>query len=386
MVTEQSILQFSKQCEEIFAQIRRDVIGQQEVVEGTVIAMIAGGNVLLEGVPGVGKTRLVRTLGRVFDLPFSRIQFTPDLMPADVTGTNIIVKDENGNSSFQFQPGPIFSNIILADEINRATPKTQSALLEAMQEHTVTVMGVSRKMNEPFFVLATQNPVEQDGTYPLPEAQMDRFMFKLLVPNPGLEELMQIVDMTQKTMAETAEAACTGEQLLEMRATANKIPVAEDVMRYAMRLCSATHPDSECASEAAKKYVRLGASPRAGQALISAAKVKALMKGRFNVAFSDLNELAYPVLRHRMKMNFEAIAERVSPDDVITMIVAEVSKKFGINGKKPAEGKKAEIRPAKEETADKATEEAAATEEQPAQAEAESKPAEKKKRRLFGKK
>ncbi len=386
MITEQNIQQFSKQCENIFAQIRRDVIGQNEVVEGTVIAMIAGGNVLLEGVPGVGKTRLVRTLGRVFALPFSRIQFTPDLMPADVTGTNIIVKDDAGNSTFSFQPGPIFSNIILADEINRATPKTQSALLEAMQEHTVTVMGVSRKMPEPFFVLATQNPVEQDGTYPLPEAQMDRFMFKLVVPNPSLEELIAIVDMTQKTMAEVAAPACNGDELLAMRRTANQIPVAEDVMKYAMTLCSATHPDSECASEAAKKYVRLGASPRAGQALISAAKVKALMKGRFNVAFSDLNELAYPVLRHRMKMNFEAIAERVSPDDVITMIVAEVSKKFGINGKKPAEGKKAEIRPAKEETADKATEEAAATEEQPAQAEAESKPAEKKKRRLFGKK
>ena len=299
MITEQNIQQFSKQCENIFAQIRRDVIGQNEVVEGTVIAMIAGGNVLLEGVPGVGKTRLVRTLGRVFALPFSRIQFTPDLMPADVTGTNIIVKDDAGNSTFSFQPGPIFSNIILADEINRATPKTQSALLEAMQEHTVTVMGVSRKMPEPFFVLATQNPVEQDGTYPLPEAQMDRFMFKLVVPNPSLEELIAIVDMTQKTMAEVAAPACNGDELLAMRRTANQIPVAEDV---------------------------------------------------------------------------------------ITMIVAEVSKKFGINGKKPAEGKKAEIRPAKEETADKATEEAAATEEQPAQAEAESKPAEKKKRRLFGKK
>ena len=329
MVTEENIQKFSKQCANIFKQAERDVIGQKAVVEGTIIAMIAGGNVLLEGVPGVGKTRLVRSLGRVFNLPFSRIQFTPDLMPADVTGTNIIVKDENGNSQFQFQPGPIFSNIILADEINRATPKTQSALLEAMQEHTVTVMGVSRKLNEPFFVLATQNPIEQDGTYPLPEAQMDRFMFKLIVPNPGLDELMQIVDMTQKTMAEVAEAACSGEELLEMRRTANQIPVAEEVMRYAMTLCSATHPDSECASEAAKKYVRLGASPRAGQALISAAKVRALMKGRYNVAYSDLNELAYPVLRHRMKMNFEAIASRVKPDDVIKMIIEE------LNGKKP---------------------------------------------------
>ncbi|MFQ7030391.1 MAG: AAA family ATPase [Christensenellales bacterium] len=325
MVTEANIEKFSVQCKNIFEQIKRDVIGQQDVVEGAVIAMIAGGNVLLEGVPGVGKTRLVRSLGRVFNLPFSRIQFTPDLMPADVTGTNIIIKDEAGNSQFSFQPGPIFSNIILADEINRATPKTQSALLEAMQEHTVTVMGVSRKLNEPFFVLATQNPIEQDGTYPLPEAQMDRFMFKIIVNNPNIDELMQIVDMTQKTMAEVADVACSGEELLEMRKTANAIPVAEEVMRYAMVLVSATHPDSDCSTEAAKKYIRLGASPRAGQALISAAKVKALMKGRFNVSYGDLNELAFPVLRHRIKMNFEAVAERVSQDDAIRMIIDELN-------------------------------------------------------------
>ena len=335
MVTEASIQKFSTQCKNIFEQIGRDVIGQKEVIEGAVIAMIAGGNVLLEGVPGVGKTRLVRSLGRVFDLPFARIQFTPDLMPADVTGTNIIVKDENGNSSFQFQPGPIFSNIILADEINRATPKTQSALLEAMQEHTVTVMGVSRKLEEPFFVLATQNPVEQDGTYPLPEAQMDRFMFKIIVKNPSLDELMDIVNMTQKTMAEVADAACNGKDLLEMRATANQIPVATEVMKYAMMLCSATHPDSECASEAAKKYVRLGASPRAGQALISAAKVKALMNGRYNVSYNDINELAYPVLRHRMKLTFEAVAERVSADEIVKMIIDELMQKNKLTDEKP---------------------------------------------------
>ena len=328
MITEKDIEQFGKQCENIFTQISRDVVGLNEVVEGTIIAMISGGNVLLEGVPGVGKTRLVRTLGRVFDLPFARIQFTPDLMPADVTGTNIIVKDETGNSTFQFQPGPIFSNIILADEINRATPKTQSALLEAMQEHTVTVMGTSRSLAEPFFVLATQNPIEQDGTYPLPEAQMDRFMFKLLVPTPSVEQLMSIVSMTQKTMAETADAACNAEELLQMRATANQIPVAEEVLRYAMVLTAATHPDSECASEAAKKYIRVGASPRAGQALISAGKVKALIKGRFNVSYSDINELALPVFRHRIKLNFEAVAERISADEIIKMIVEEVSKKY----------------------------------------------------------
>ena len=336
MINEQNLKQFSEQCKNIFTQIGRDVIGQKEVIEGAVIAMIAGGNVLLEGVPGVGKTRLVRSLGRVFDLPFSRIQFTPDLMPADVTGTNIIVKDDNGNSSFRFQKGPVFSNIILADEINRATPKTQSALLEAMQEHTVTVMGVSRKLEEPFFVLATQNPVEQDGTYPLPEAQMDRFMFKIIVKNPSLDELMEIVNMTQKTMAEVADSVCTGADLLEMRATANQIIVAEDVMRYAMTLCSATHPDSDCASEVAKKYVRLGASPRAGQALISAAKVKALMNGRFNVSYADVNELAYPVLRHRMKLTFEAIAEKVSADEIVTMIIDELTGKKQLKNEAPS--------------------------------------------------
>ena len=335
MINEENIKKFSTQCKNIYEQIARDVIGQKDVIEGAVIAMISGGNVLLEGVPGVGKTRLVRTLGRVFNLPFSRIQFTPDLMPADVTGTNIIVKDENGNSSFQFQPGPIFANIILADEINRATPKTQSALLEAMQEHTVTVMGVSRKLEEPFFVLATQNPVEQDGTYPLPEAQMDRFMFKIIVKNPSLDELMDIVNMTQKTMAEVADAACNGEELLEMRATANAIPVATDVMKYAMMLCSATHPDSECATEASKKYVRLGASPRAGQALISAAKVKALMNGRFNVSYNDINELALPVLRHRIKLTFEAAAERISADEIVNMIVAELIDRCDIPAEKP---------------------------------------------------
>ncbi len=392
MVNEKDVAQFSVQCKNIFAQVERDVIGQKEVVEGTIIAMIAGGNVLLEGVPGVGKTRLVRSLGRVFDLPFSRIQFTPDLMPADVTGTNIIVKDEkSGNSKFEFQPGPIFSNIILADEINRATPKTQSALLEAMQEHTVTVMGVSRKLNEPFFVLATQNPIEQDGTYPLPEAQMDRFMFKLIVYNPSLDELMDIVNMTQKTMAEVAEAACNGEQLLRMRQTANQILVAEEVMRYAMTLCSATHPDSECATAASKKYVRLGASPRAGQALISAAKVKALLNGRFNVSYNDVNELAFPVLRHRMKMNFEAIAERVSADKVIEMIIEELGKKNKIGSEKvrpmPETSEFAQSTPADETSvAEESTNETAPAAQDPVPQSDEEVGSKKSKRKLFGRK
>ena len=326
MVTEQTIEKFSVQCKDIFTQIQRDVVGQKEVVEATVIAMIAGGNVLLEGVPGVGKTRLVRTLGRVFSMPFSRIQFTPDLMPADVTGTNIIVKDDEGNSKFEFQPGPIFSNIILADEINRATPKTQSALLEAMQEHTVTVMGVSRKMNEPFFVLATQNPIEQDGTYPLPEAQMDRFMFKLIMKFPAVEELMDIVNMTQITMAETAETVVDGETVLSMRALAATVPVHTDALRYATELVTNTHPEVDSASATAKNYIKYGASPRAAQALITCAKVRALMNGNYNVSRDDIDALAYPVLRHRIKINYNAVNERLSVDDVIAQLIKETRK------------------------------------------------------------
>lgn len=329
MVTEEMLQTFKKKCEGIYKELGKDMIGQQDVVEGCVIAMIAGGNVLLEGVPGVGKTRLVRSLGKVFDLPFSRIQFTPDLMPADVTGTNIIEKDKDGNSKFRFQPGPVFTNILLADEINRATPKTQSALLEAMQEHTVTVMGESYKLEEPFFVLATQNPIEQDGTYPLPEAQMDRFMFKLVITYPNMEELLEIVNITQKTMEEIAEAACSAKELLLMRETAKEIPVAEDVMKYAMRLVMATQPSGEQASETSKKYLRYGASPRAAQALITTAKVKALMNGRYNVSYDDINSLAYPVLRHRIKLNFEAVTGKITTDRVIGEIIQELNPKQG---------------------------------------------------------
>ncbi len=325
MVNEVELKFFSDKCKMIFEQIERDIIGQKEVVEGSVIAMIAGGNVLLEGVPGVGKTRLVRSLGRVFNLPFSRIQFTPDLMPADITGTNIIVKDEKGNSTFKFQPGAIFANIVLADEINRATPKTQSALLEAMQEKTVTVMGKSYKLDSPFFVLATQNPIEQDGTYPLPEAQMDRFMFKLIVDYPNMEELEKIVTMTQETMEEVAESVCNGEELLKMRSIAKEILVADEVLKYAIKLTLATHPNSECASNTAKKYVRFGASPRAAQALITAAKVRALINERYNVSYNDINALACMVLRHRIKTNFEAITEQVTPDDIINNIIRELN-------------------------------------------------------------
>ncbi|MBR2443929.1 MAG: MoxR family ATPase [Clostridia bacterium] len=316
---------FAEKCEKIFNEVKKDIIGQTEVVQSTIIAIIAGGNVLLEGAPGLGKTRLVRSLGNVFDLPFSRIQFTPDLMPADVTGTNIISKDENGNSKFEFQKGPIFSNIVLADEINRATPKTQAALLEAMQEHKVTVMGVSHKLSEPFFVLATQNPIEQEGTYPLPEAQMDRFMFKIIVPNPTAEELGQIVTMTQKTMDETATAACNGEELLRMRAVAKTIPIAKEVLDYAMVMIASTHPDSVVATATTKKFIRCGASPRAAQALITAAKVRALIKGRYNVSYDDINSLAVPVLRHRIKLGFEAVTSRMNADDVVNALVRDLN-------------------------------------------------------------
>ncbi|MGM9645543.1 MAG: AAA family ATPase [Eubacteriales bacterium] len=342
-VAEKELKMFAEKCTRIFEEVKKDIIGQTEVVQFTIIAIIAGGNVLLEGLPGLGKTRLVRSLGHVFDLPFSRIQFTPDLMPADVTGTNVITKDEHGNSKFEFQKGPIFSNIVLADEINRATPKTQAALLEAMQEHKVTVMGVSRKLDEPFFVLATQNPVEQDGTYPLPEAQMDRFMFKILVPNPSAEELGQIVTMTQKTMDETAQAACNGEELMRMRAVAKTIPVSSEVLEYAMVMIASTHPDSEVATETAKRYIRCGASPRAAQALITAAKVRALMNGRYNVSYDDINTLATPVLRHRIKLGFEAVTSKMNGDSVVAAHIADLNNagnKTDIFGKEKNKKKK----------------------------------------------
>ncbi len=339
MNTEEQIRYFSRQYRRARQEIARDIVGQEEVVEGTLIAMIAGGNVLLEGVPGVGKTRLVRSIGRVFDLPFSRIQFTPDLMPADVTGTNIIEKDEKGRNRQVFVPGPVFANIVLADEINRATPKTQSALLEAMQEHRVTAGGATRLLQEPFFVLATQNPIEQDGTYPLPEAQMDRFMFRLEMTFPGEDELCNIVMMTQDTQEERAERVLGGSELLAMRETARMIPVAEDVLRYAVRLASATHPESEGAPEMTKKELRFGASPRAAQALITAGRIRALTQGRYNVAYEDINALACPVLRHRIKLTYDAVMAKTTPDEVIRGLIAEVSGKGGNAAQAAAAGK-----------------------------------------------
>ena len=317
---------FSSRIASIKAELAKDVVGNEEVIENIIIAIISGGNVLLEGVPGVGKTRLVRSLSRTLGLPFSRIQFTPDLMPSDVTGTNIIQKDKDGNMRTVFRRGPIFANLVLADEINRATPKTQSAMLEVMQEHKVTIGRATHAIAEPFFVMATENPIEQDGTYPLPEAQMDRFMFKLIMKFPGTEELKNIVTMTQATMLETADTVIDGETILGMRKLASSVPIIDDVLEYAVNLVSATHPEIDGASATALKYVKYGASPRAAQALITAAKVRALMHGNYNVSYADIDALAGPVLRHRIKVNYAAINDKLTTDDVIEMIVKETKK------------------------------------------------------------
>ena len=325
-ITMEKIKRFSEEMTKIREQLYRDIVGQREVIDNVLIAIIAGANVLIEGVPGVGKTRLVRSLSRTLGLPFSRIQFTPDLMPSDVTGTNIIQKDKDGNMHTVFQRGPIFANLVLADEINRATPKTQSAMLEVMQEHKVTVGGETYTIDEPFFVMATENPIEQDGTYPLPEAQMDRFMFKLIMKFPGIEELKNIVTMTQATMLETAETVIDGQTILELRQLASGVPAIDDVLEYAVRLVSATHPELDGASATASKYVKYGASPRAAQALITAAKVRALMHGNYNVSYADIDALAGPVLRHRVKVNYAAINDKLTVDDVIEMLVKETKK------------------------------------------------------------
>src|SRR5690349_4652387 len=299
MSTEQQIAAFRNAYAVLRAEIAKVVVGQEQIVESTVIALFAGGHVLLEGVPGLGKTLLVRTLGEVLDLSFSRIQFTPDLMPADILGTNLVVEDPSGRRSFQFQRGPIFAHLILADEINRATPKTQSALLEAMQEKQVTAAGEVRRLVEPFFVLATQNPIDQEGTYPLPEAQLDRFFFKLLVGYPSANELTEVLTRTTEGAKTQINRITTKEQLLDLQALVRQVPVASHVKDYAVRMVMATHPKTETAVPITDQYLRFGSSPRGGQGLILAAKVRALTQGRFNVSFDDIQAVVLPTLRHR---------------------------------------------------------------------------------------
>jgi MoxR-like ATPase len=321
-----SAQEFRERAAAIEVQVGRVIVGQRALVRHTLITMLAGGNALLEGVPGLGKTMLVRTLAQAVDCAFSRIQFTPDLMPADIVGTNLIVEDEEGRRRFQFEQGPVFANLILADEINRATPKTQSALLEAMQEHSVTVAKVTRLLPQPFFVLATQNPLEMEGTYPLPEAQLDRFLFKIDVPFPAVEDLVEIANRTTGAAVPQAEAAADGPTILAMQALARGVPIADHVTAYAARLLKATHPGALGAEtvESVDRYVRYGASPRGMQAMILAGKIMALLDGRYNVAYDDLREAALPALRHRLILNFEAQAEGITTDAVIVNLLDQM--------------------------------------------------------------
>ena len=305
-------------------QIGRVIVGHEEIVQGVLTAILVGGHCLLEGAPGLGKTMLVRTLADALDLDFSRIQFTPDLMPADILGTNMIVEDPDGKRQFEFQKGPIFTQICLADEINRATPKTQSAMLETMQEGTVTVAGQRYELDKPFFVLATQNPIEQEGTYPLPEAQLDRFLFKLIVGYSGRAELSTIVDRTTRGFQDRAEKVMNGEEILEWQQLVREVMIAPHVQDYLVRLTLATHPEGPFAAEATNQYLRWGSSPRGAQTLALASKVRALLDGRFNVSFEDLRRVYLPTLRHRVILNFEAQAEGMTTDDVLLELLEKV--------------------------------------------------------------
>ena len=317
--------QFRELATNMETEIGRVIVGQNAVVRGVLIGILAGGHVLLEGVPGLGKTMLIRTLGQVLSLKFSRIQFTPDLMPADIVGTEILI-DQDGQRAFRFQAGPVFANLVLADEINRATPKTQSALLEAMQEHSVTVAQQTYQLEEPFFVMATQNPLEMEGTYPLPEAQLDRFLFKINVPFPSANELVEILARTTGKDTPAARTAVSGADIVGMRDLARQTPIASHVSEYVARLIVATHPDSAEATPLVKQYVRYGSSPRGGQAIILGAKIVALLAERYNVAFEDTHAVAASALRHRLILNFEGLAEGVSADRIVTELLEKVAK------------------------------------------------------------
>ena len=324
MTTEEQIQTFRQSYETLRAELGKVIVGHDPIVEGTLIALFAGGHVLLEGVPGLGKTLLVRTLSEVLDLSFSRIQFTPDLMPADILGTNLVMETAGGRREFQFQRGPIFAHLILADEINRATPKTQSALLEAMQEHQVTAGGELRRLNEPFFVMATQNPIDQEGTYPLPEAQLDRFFFKILVGYPSAEELSEVLNRTTTGAKAQVQKVLDRDSLMALMNLVREVPIASHVKDYAVRLVLATHPRTETAAPIATQYLRFGSSPRGGQTLILGGKVRALTQGRFNVSFDDIEAVALPALRHRLIPNFEAEAEGITTDHIVAQILRDV--------------------------------------------------------------
>src|SRR5579871_198493 len=319
--------QFQKAYGQVQAEIGKVIVGHADIVHGVLTCLFVGGHALLEGVPGLGKTLLVRTLSQVLDLAFNRVQFTPDLMPSDIIGTNIIMEAPDGRRVFSFQPGPLFAQIVLADEINRATPKTQSALLEAMQEHSITVGGTIHRLEEPFFVLATQNPIEQEGTYPLPEAQLDRFFFKLIVNYSGREEMATILDRTTRGEWPTAQKVMDGTEIRQWQQLVREVLVAPPVQDYAIRLVLATHPQGEFATAETNKYIRCGGSPRGAQALVLAGKVRALLEGRFNVSFEDIRRVYLPAMRHRVLLNFEAQAENMASDTVLAQILNDVPEK-----------------------------------------------------------
>lgn len=322
-MTELPVEQFRRMAGQIESEVGKVIVGQTSVVRHVLTCILAGGHALLEGVPGLGKTMLIRTLAQALDLKFSRVQFTPDLMPADILGTEILA-DQNGKREFRFRPGPLFANLVLADEINRATPKTQSALLEAMQEGSVTVAERTYALEQPFFVLATQNPLEMEGTYPLPEAQLDRFFFKVNVPLPDVSDLVEIFERTTGKESPTAMTAATGADIVQMRELARTVPIASHVREYIAALILATHPESANASPLVKKYVRYGSSPRGGQALVLGAKVTALLAGRYNVAFEDIHAVAPAALRHRLILNFDGLAEGIRTDDVINELTEQI--------------------------------------------------------------